>query len=113
MELLTLLLTILNTILIVLLGLKYFKDNYTIVSIQDWNTLANFYNDHVDEYDEDGKPIKEEKAGGFGFASYLEEEPEEDFEEDDDELDAESFMKMQCENCKHYCPYCGKCSLGE
>ncbi len=36
-----------------------------------------------------------------------------DFEEDDDELDAESFMKMQCENCKHYCPYCGKCSLGE
>ena len=51
MELLTLLLTILNTILIVLLGLKYFKDNYTIVSIQDWNTLANFYNDHADEYD--------------------------------------------------------------
>ena len=69
MELLTLLLTIFNTILIVLLGLKYFKDNYTIVSIQDWNTLANFYNDHVDEYDEDGKPIKEEKAGSFGFAS--------------------------------------------
>ena len=68
MELLTLLLTIFNTILIVLLGLKYFKDNYTIVSIQDWNTLANFYNDHVDEYDEDGKPIKEEKAGGFGIA---------------------------------------------
>ena len=43
----------------------------------------------------------------------IEEEPEKDFEEDDDELDAESFMKMQCENCKHYCPYCGKCSLGE
>lgn len=43
----------------------------------------------------------------------IEEETEEDFEEDDDELDAESFMKMQCENCKHYCPYCGKCSLGE
>ena len=43
----------------------------------------------------------------------IEEEKEENFEEDDDELDAESFMKMQCENCKHYCPYCGKCSLGE
>ena len=43
----------------------------------------------------------------------IEEEPEKDFEEDDNELDAESFMKMQCENCKHYCPYCGKCSLGE
>ena len=40
-------------------------------------------------------------------------ETEEDFEEEEDELDAESFMKMQCENCKHYCPYCGKCSLGE
>ena len=79
MELLTLLLTIFNTILIVLLGLKYFKDNYTIVSIQDWNTLANFYNDHVDEYDEDGKPIKEEKVGGFGIdvgfgADYLEDD---------------------------------------
>lgn len=78
MELLTLLLTILNTILIVLFGLKYFKDNYTIVSIQDWNTLANFYNDHADEYDEDGKPIKEEKAGGFGFQTYIEEESEEE-----------------------------------
>ena len=81
MELLTLLLTIFNTILIVLLGLKYFKDNYTIVSIQDWNTLANFYNDHVDEYDEDGKPIKEEKAGGFGIdvgfgAYYLQDDEE-------------------------------------
>ena len=43
----------------------------------------------------------------------LEEENAEDFEEEDDELNAESFMKMQCENCKHYCPYCGKCSLGE
>ena len=43
----------------------------------------------------------------------IEEETEEDFEEEEDELDAESFMKMQCENCKHYCPYCGKCSLGE
>ena len=43
----------------------------------------------------------------------IEEETEEDFKEDDDELDAESFMKLQCENCKHYCPYCGECSIGE
>ena len=33
--------------------------------------------DNYDEYDEDGKPIKEEKAGGFGFQTYIEEESEE------------------------------------
>ena len=82
MELLTLLLTILNTVLIVLLGLKYFKDNYTIVSTQDWNTLANFYNDHFEEYDEDGKPIPEEKSGGFGFQVIDEQEEYNDDEEE-------------------------------
>lgn len=41
------------------------------------------------------------------------EEYEEDLEDDDEELDADSFMKMQCENCKYYCPYCGECTLGE
>ena len=41
------------------------------------------------------------------------EENQEDFSEEDEELDAESFMKMQCENCEYYCPYCGECTFGE
>ena len=95
MELLTLLLTILNTILIVLLGLKYFNDNYTIVSLQDWNKVANFYNAHYDEYDDkaynttntlvdddNGEPIPEEKAGGCGFFHDQIEEIDDDEQEE-------------------------------
>ena len=77
---LTLVLTLFNSIVLAVAGIMYFNKTYTIQRIEDWNTLAAFYNDHADEYDEDGEPIKEEKVGGFGFASYLEEEPEEDEE---------------------------------
>ena len=42
----------------------------------------------------------------------IDEEDEEELEEESKELDAESFMKMQCENCEYYCPYCGECILG-
>lgn len=75
---LTLVLTLFNSIVLAVAGIMYFNKTYTIQRIEDWNTLAAFYNDHADEYDEDGEPIKEEKAGGFGFATYLEEEAEED-----------------------------------
>ena len=37
----------------------------------------------------------------------------EEIDEEQKELDAETFMKMQCENCEYYCPYCGECTLGE
>ena len=43
----------------------------------------------------------------------IDEENQEDFSEEDEELDAESFMKMQCDNCEYYCPYCGECTFGE
>lgn len=78
---LTLVLTLFNSIVLAVAGIMYFNKTYTIQRIEDWNTLAQFYNDHADEYDEDGEPIKEEKAGGFGFATYLEEEAEEDEDE--------------------------------
>ena len=78
---LTLVLTLFNSIVLAVAGIMYFNKTYTIQRIEDWNTLAAFYNDHADEYDEDGEPIKEEKAGGFGFATYLEEEAEEDEDE--------------------------------
>ena len=75
---LTLVLTLFNSIVLAVAGIMYFNKTYTIQRIEDWNTLAAFYNEHADEYDEDGEPIKEEKAGGFGFATYLEEESEEE-----------------------------------
>lgn len=37
----------------------------------------------------------------------------EEIDEEQKELDAETFMKMQCKNCEYYCPYCGECTLGE
>lgn len=77
---LTLVLTLFNSIVLAVAGIMYFNKTYTIQKIEDWNTLAQFYNDHADEYGEDGEPVKEEKVGGFGFQTYLEEEPEEDNE---------------------------------
>lgn len=43
----------------------------------------------------------------------IEEENEEDFDNEEEDIKAESFMKMQCENCEYYCPYCGECTFGE
>ena len=43
----------------------------------------------------------------------IEENDDEYFDEESEEIDAESFMKMQCENCEYYCPYCGECTFGE
>ena len=43
----------------------------------------------------------------------IEEDDDEYFDEESEEIDAESFMKMQCENCEYYCPYCGECTFGE
>ena len=43
----------------------------------------------------------------------IEEENEEDFDDEEEDMNAESFMKMQCENCEYYCPYCGECTFGE
>ncbi|MBR3673490.1 MAG: helix-turn-helix transcriptional regulator [Clostridia bacterium] len=43
----------------------------------------------------------------------IQEEIDDENSDKDKELDAESFMKMQCENCEYYCPYCGECTFGE
>lgn len=80
---LTLVLTLFNSIVLAVAGIMYFNKTYTIQRIEDWNTLAAFYNDHADEYDEDGEPIKEEKAGGFGIdvgfgADYLQDDEEDE-----------------------------------
>ena len=43
----------------------------------------------------------------------IDEENEDISDEECEELEEDSFMKMQCENCKYHCPYCGECTLGE
>lgn len=78
---LTLCLTVLNFVILIGICLFYFKETYTIVDLQTWNTIVQFYNTHVDEYNENGEPIKEEKVGGFGFQVCNE------FDEEDEEND--------------------------
>lgn len=56
--------------------------------------------------------IDSDKSIDFEVEEIFEEDDEE-IEEESKELDAESFMKMQCENCEYYCPYCGECTFGE
>ena len=88
-------------------NIKYFDDNI-ITSSSPSFIISEFIREKVLDLTNEEVPY-----AVTCLVEEIEEEPEKDFEEDDDELDAESFMKMQCENCKHYCPYCGKCSLGE
>lgn len=77
---LALLLTILNSIILIVFCLIYFKNNYTICDLETYNMLVKFYNAHFEEYDEEGNPIKEDKAGGYGFFQEQLEEVNEDDE---------------------------------
>lgn len=69
---------VINALSLVCLGIGWFKSKYTIVDLETWNTVAEFYNEHNEE--------KEELAGGIGgfFREYLYEEDEEQEEEDDE-----------------------------
>lgn len=49
----------------------------------------------------------------FEKTNQLPDRKDEEFEEENDELEAEDFIEMQCENCEYHCPHCGKCILGE
>lgn len=71
--------SLINLILIVCMSIVYFKNNYVITTIEQWNELANFYNAHIGEYDEDGNPIPEDKVGGCGFfQEYIGEDEDDD-----------------------------------
>lgn len=78
MELASLILSVVNTIILIGVSYKYFADHYTVVTLEDWNKVANFYNAHYDEYDDNGEPIPEERAGGCGFFHDQIEEIDED-----------------------------------
>lgn len=77
----SLILTVINSIILISIVIVWFNNNYIIKDIETWNTIANFYNKHRDEYDENDKPIVEEKAGGFGFMCYTNCEDDEDYED--------------------------------
>ena len=49
----------------------------------------------------------------FEKTNQLPDRKDEEIEEENDELEAEDFIEMQCKNCEYRCPHCGKCTLGE
>lgn len=71
---------IINGLALVSLGIGYFKANYTIIDLETWNKVANFYNENYSEE-------TEELAGGCGgfFREYIEDYDNDDEEEEYDD----------------------------
>lgn len=72
------LLTLINTILLVIFGVIYFKKNYVIMSSDEFNTISQFIEEHSAE-----EEASRELAGGTGCsvgfgADYLEDYEEEE-----------------------------------
>lgn len=72
------LLTLINTILLVIFGVIYFKKNYVILSSDEFNTISQFIEEHSEE-----EEASRELAGGTGCsvgfgADYLEDDSEEE-----------------------------------
>lgn len=55
------LLTLINTILLVIFGVIYFKKNYVIMSSDEFNTISQFVEEHSGE-----EKASRELAGGTG-----------------------------------------------
>ena len=62
---------------------------------------------------ENPKDFDKKIIENFEKTNQLLHKKEQDLEEKSEELDADSFMKMQYENCEYRCPHCGQCTLGE
>nr|DAQ08463.1 MAG TPA: hypothetical protein [Caudoviricetes sp.] len=66
-----------NTILLVIFGCLYVKKNYVIMTSEEYNTIAQFVEEHSEEAE-----ASQELAGGTGIevgfgADYLEDEEDE------------------------------------
>lgn len=57
----TTIMTVINILALVSVGIGLFISRYTIVDLETWNTIATFYNEHNNEEDEG------ETASGCGF----------------------------------------------
>ena len=74
----TTLLAGINTLLLVIFGCLYLKKNYVVMTSEEYNTIAQFVEEHSEEAE-----ATQERAGGCGVevgfgADYLEDESEED-----------------------------------
>lgn len=74
----TTLLAGINTILLVIFGCLYVKKNYVIMTSEEYNTIAQFVEEHSEEAE-----ASQELAGGTGIevgfgADYLEDDTEEE-----------------------------------
>lgn len=75
------LLTLINTIILVIFGVIYFKKNYVIMNMDDFQTISQFIDEHSAE-----EEASRELAGGTGCsvgfgADYLEDDDENSEEE--------------------------------
>lgn len=71
------LLTLINTILLVIFGIIYFRKNYIIMSSDEFNTISQFIEEHSAE-DEASRELAGGTGCSVGFgADYLEDEEEE------------------------------------
>ena len=71
------LLTLINTIILVIFGVIYFKKNYVILSMNEFQSISEFIEEHSAE-----EEASRELAGGTGCsvgfgADYLEDDEEE------------------------------------
>lgn len=75
-------LSILNTGILLILGLNYLKNKYTIVTIEQWNEIAQVYNTLAEknllDCIDDLTP-NQEVCGGVGF---FKEQVEEEYEDE-------------------------------
>lgn len=74
------LLTLINTIILVIFGVIYFKKNYVIMNMDDFQAISQFIDEHSAE-----EEASRELAGGTGCsvgfgADYLEDDNEEEEE---------------------------------
>ena len=72
------LLTLINTIILVIFGVIYFKKNYVILSMDEFQSISEFIEEHSAE-----EEASRELAGGTGWsvgfgADYLEDDNEEE-----------------------------------
>ena len=72
------LLTLINTIILVIFGVIYFKKNYVIMNTDDFQAISQFIDEHSAE-----EEASRELAGGTGCsvgfgADYLEDDAEEE-----------------------------------
>ena len=73
--------TIINISSLILIAVVYFREHYTIVDLETWNTIANYYNEHGgSESDQDGDVASCNVGFFWDYISEIEEQQEEDGE---------------------------------